>query len=99
MSSVNSRLECSGHWDGIENLPPTAFSLRPKPMERQLLEQAVKKEDGFTFWEVQGDITMQSLIDIHLAVLGMCLGFLHTQKKFILYNAFSLVSSGLLTLI
>lgn len=46
---------------GMESLPPAASSLRPEPMERQLLEQAVKKEGGFTFWQVQGDVTLAKL--------------------------------------
>lgn len=33
----------------------------PKPMERQLLEQTVKKEGGFTFWQVQDDVTLRKL--------------------------------------
>lgn len=44
---------------GIETLPPATSSL--KPMERQLLEQAVIKEGGFTFWQVQDDVTLAKL--------------------------------------
>lgn len=44
---------------GIETFPPAASSLQP--MERQLLEQAVIKGAGFTFWPVQDDVTLTKL--------------------------------------
>lgn len=46
---------------GTDGLPHAASSLMSKPMERQLLQQTVKKEGGFTFWQVQGEVTSAKL--------------------------------------
>lgn len=64
ISLVTSRLENlknRGHWNGIEKLPPAASSLRPKPRERQLLEQTLKKGGGFTLRQAQGNATLTEL--------------------------------------
>lgn len=82
---------------GVETLPPTPSSLRPKPMERKLLEQTFKKRVDSHFGRCRVMLLSQNLTDMHLAVQGMCLGFLYMQGKFILYYASSVVSSGLLT--
>ena len=64
----------------IEILPPAASSLMPKPMERQLLEQTVKKGGGFTSWQVPA-VTLTELEGHPPSSAGVVLGVsLHTGE-------------------